>query len=584
MLEKRHSISGKIFIITALALIISNISIGVLGYNTAKKELNKQGEEILQNGVKAANHMIHIAQHSVEDGGFTLEEAEDLIKEHLVGELNSDGTRSAAQSLDLGGSSYFFILNEKGDFLAHPYLEGQNAWDFRDQSKKETLFIQESIETALNGGGYTYYDWKFPDSDEVGKKIVYNERDPEWGWIVVASSYEKDFNAGAIKILKATALRTLAFLIIAAIIMYILTNKIGKSLRDITSRADNLANLDIRDKVSDILTNRKDEVGVLGGAFQKIIDNLKGFVDHISNTSENLALSSRELSLSSEESSASMEEISRAIEDIAEGASRQAMDIENGVKHIDDLGLLVENNQEFLKELNNSTMEIEKIKDEGLEILGELVNNTENSNRATINIQNVINDTNESAGKIEIASNMIRSITEQTNILALNAAIEAARAGEAGRGFSVVAEEIRKLAEQTNGFTKEITAVVSDLLNKTKEAVNTMDNVVKASEIQSNSVEETNKKFDGIRQAIENSNNIIELINQSGTEMLQKKEAIVDIIYELSAISQENAAGAEEAAASIEEQTATMAEIANASELLSQLAKDMEENLSKFKY
>ncbi|MSU00224.1 methyl-accepting chemotaxis protein [Tissierella pigra] len=584
MLEKRHSITGKIFIITALALIISNISIGILGYNTAKRELSKQGEDILKNGLKAANNMIHIAQNSVKDGGLTLEEAENLVKENLIGKLNPDGTRDTSQTIDLGENGYFFILNEKGDLLGHPYLEGQNTWDFKDESKKEVLFVQESIETALNGGGFIYYDWKFPNSDGVGRKIVYNEKDTEWGWIICAGSYEKDFNKGATKILKATIFRAIAFLIVGDVIVYILTHKIGNSLRAITSRADDIANLDISDKVSDMLTKRKDEVGILGGAFQKIIDNLKGFVDHISHTSQDLALSSRELSLSSEQSSASIGEIARAIEDIAEGASKQAMDIENGVAHIDDLGRLVEKNQEFLKELNDSTLEIEKIKDEGLEILMELVRNTETSNKATTDIQNVIYDTNESAEKIEKASNMIRSITEQTNILALNAAIEAARAGESGRGFAVVADEIRKLAEQTNGFTKEITLVVSDLLDKTKEAVNTMDNVVEASKIQSNSVEETNEKFDGIRKAIESSNSIIELINQSGIEMLQKKEAIVDIIYELSAISQENAAGAEEAAASIEEQTATMAEIANASELLSQLAKDMEENLSRFKY
>jgi len=179
---------------------------------------------------------------------------------------------------------------------------------------------------------------------------------------------------------------------------------------------------------------------------------------------------------------------------------------------------------------------------------------------------------------------MIRSIADQTNLLALNAAIEAARAGEAGKGFAVVADEIKKLAEQSTSFTADIGKIVMNLNNETTQAVKTMEEVALISKTQSESVDETNNKFIGISKAMEGMNHVIDLINESGQEMLNKQQRIIEIITNPSAISEENAAGTEEASASVEEQTATMLEIAEASVVLERLAGNMKDAVDKFKY
>lgn len=584
MKKQRHSIKGKILTITILVLLISNITIGFLGYIIAKNQLNQKAEIILKNGVDAAMQMIHIAQHSVEDGELTLEEAQDLIKEHLIGELKSDGTRSIDNSMDLGDNGYFFIISENGDAIAHPNLEGQNLWELRDKSKKEVLLIQDSINTAKNGGGFTYYDWTLLNGEDIDSKIVYNQLDEEWGWIVIGGSYKTDFNQGANYVLKFTSVVVGIFIILVTIIIYSFSHRMGKALEAITTRADKIASLDVTEDISESLTMRKDEIGMLANSFQQIVDNLRSFARQISDASDRLALSSKELRISSDGSAAAANEVAKAIEDIAQGATHQAIDTEDAAGNISELGILVENNQDDMNILNRSTREVDILKDEGVKIVEALVRNTEASNRATIEIQNVIYSTNESAEKIENASNMIRNIADQTNLLALNAAIEAARAGESGRGFAVVAEEIRKLAEQSNGFTKDIAEIVNDLSSKTGQAVKTMEEVIKITEIQSKSVADTNEKFIGISNSIENMSNIIEHINEIGEAIMGKKDNIIDIVQNLSAIAQENAAGAEEASASVEEQTATMAEIANACEILEGLAYDMKNSISKFKY
>jgi len=177
---------------------------------------------------------------------------------------------------------------------------------------------------------------------------------------------------------------------------------------------------------------------------------------------------------------------------------------------------------------------------------------------------------------------MIRTISEQTNLLALNAAIEASRAGEAGKGFAVVADEIRKLAEQSNQFTKEISTVIGDLTGKTGQAVQTMQKVSNLVNSQSESVATTNGKFEDVAVSIEKIKTVIEDLYNLGNNMGEKKDEVINILQNLSAISEENAAGTEEAAAYLQNQTNSIYEVANSSEELAKLANKMQENVSKF--
>lgn len=203
----------------------------------------------------------------------------------------------------------------------------------------------------------------------------------------------------------------------------------------------------------------------------------------------------------------------------------QAKDTEYGTTSIGELGELIENNQGHLENLNKFVDEVSNIKDESLLILKELVATTEENNMAAKEIYTIILTTNESSGKIQNASQMIRTIAEQTNLLALNAAIEASRAGEAGKGFTVVADEIRKLAEQSNQFTKEIATVIGDLTGKTGQAVQTMQEVNNLVNSQTKSVETTNGKFEDVAVSIEKIKTVIEDLYNLGNNMGEKRRS-----------------------------------------------------------
>lgn len=584
MFKFMQTIKGKMLLITMGVLVVSNVSIGLLGYTVARDELDVKGEDILQNAVEMAVQMIDLANQQVIDGTVSLNDAQENVKEYLLGERQPDGTRPIEAPFDLGENGYIVIYSQDGDEIAHPTLEGENVWDVEDKTNSGVMLVQDSIKAANTGGGFTYYDWYYPNSEAVGTKITYNKLDPNWDWIVTAGSYENDFNAGAVSVLQYTGISVLVFLLIACIMLYLFADRIGKGLKHVTESANRLSHLDITEDIPEQLINRKDEIGLLAVSFQKTIDNLKVFVGKIDKTSSQLENSSHALNESSEQSSLAANEVAAAIEEIARGASDQAQDTEKGSKQIDALGGLVENNDSHLVELNASTQTVDNLKNESAASLHELLEATQSNMQATSDIQTIIKDTDDSAQRIGNASSMIKNIAEQTNLLALNAAIEAARAGESGKGFAVVAEEIRKLADQSNGFTKEIEEIVADLNDNTQRAVQTMKDVTDSSERQRHQVKETNEKFNGISEAIVIMANAIDTINQSGKEMIHKKEQIIEIIENLSAISEENAAGTEEASASVEEQTSTMQEIANASERLADLASEMKEAIKQFNY
>ncbi|SNS75317.1 methyl-accepting chemotaxis protein [Anaerovirgula multivorans] len=376
----------------------------------------------------------------------------------------------------------------------------------------------------------------------------------------------------------------LVTILVATIVTFIIGKKITDPIIISVNHAKKIADLDISHNIPQKIINQDDEIGSLARSLEDITESLRKFIVTIADASQQMASSSQQLTATSQQTSIAAEEVARTIEEIAKGASDQARDTEQGAGRVGEMGELIEKELHYIKELNISADEVTRLKDEGFEVLEDLVEKTEVNAKASEEIDKAIISTNNSAEKINSASQMIKNIAEQTNLLALNAAIEAARAGDAGRGFAVVAEEIRKLAEQSSSFTEEIALIIKDLTGKTENAVQRTKEVSKLSALQSESVRITKEKFQGIATSIENTKKAIELLNISGQAMDEKKGEIIDIIQSLSAIAEENAAGTQEASASVEEQAATMEEVAGSSEMLAKLAEELQESIAKFKY
>ncbi len=509
----------------------------------------------------------------------------DTVQGALIGRKDGTSLIDITDNMNYGENGFAFIIGKDGTFYAYPerdYVITQRniLKDLEENGIFKDLGAKVNKLGIGNSGNIKY-------NVEGVHNIVSLVSIPNTDWMLGLGAPRAQIVEGVDNMMGLMLIFSALLLIGGFIFSFLLGKSITKPIIHSVAVLDRISQYDLRTDANnkiDPYTKRKDEIGIMSKAVLTLQVSLRDLVEKIASSAEHIAASSEELSATSQQAVLSANEVARAILDIARGASDQASDTEKGATEIDSLGNIIEDDVKYVADLNEATSVVEVLKDEGFDILQVLVSKTEQTNHNADDIKSMISETNESAKKIETASQMILSIASQTNLLALNAAIEAARAGEAGKGFSVVADEIRKLAEQANKFTEEIIIDIEELTQKSNKAVEVMEEVSSNLKEQTDSVNLTSTKFEGIAKSLEDLERSIEHLNMSSQEMRVKKEEIVGIIENLSAISEENAAGTEEATASIEEQTASMSEIASSSESLSMLAEEMQNSITQFKF
>ena len=486
--------------------------------------------------------------------------------EHILMNANLEGVES----------SYTYIVDSEGNMLYHPNKD-------KIGKSVENVIVKGYIQDLKSGikhdTGVVEYDY----NGSIKYAACYT--DGNGRFILVVSADDDDvLKDSASLIVKVTAI-SLIIGMAAIVVVFIFIRKIVAPLSYATNAVEELAALDFRVKNEQQerrFAGLKDEVGNIMRAVLKLRGELTAVVTELKNQSGNLFEQSDSLSKSASDTMNNMKDTDRAVDEMANGATMLAQETQSASENVIEIGNMID-------KVNDNTEELAKDADN----MKELGENAENILRQLIAGQKemvthigVVNDktheANKAAGKISEVVNLITEIASQTNLLSLNASIEAARAGEAGRGFAVVAENIKQLAEQTTSSAADIQDIIHDLEQKSGETVEkteAVNNIVnKQSEDMKQTADILNQVITGITGLIDK----IDSIAVSVANMDKSKENVVDVIGNLSSVSQENAASTEETSASTTMAMETAKKIADEAVKLKDIAQELEDRMKQF--
>ncbi len=580
-IKKGRKISLKTQLIAMVVVPILLVGI-VLTVNTATT-LRENIVETEKDGLKTTAITLKSTFEGMAGNDTSYVERSSMIYQ---GDIRITGKDSIVEKIAANGNvQVSFVFGNKriltsftdadGNPLTQDGLNGNNQID-DEIYQKVVVGGEEYFDTSVELQGEEYYGYYLPLKNNEGEK---NEETV--GLIFVGRNSEEIESLITGVIFKAAVICAVLTAVAIFAALYIATN-ISKMINRVAGSLAKIADGNLVVDIDERILAKGNEIGMIGRASDRLKDSLSGIVGNIKESVDVLTLSASNLEGTSDRTNTTMIEVSKAVEEIADSAGVQAAETEKATTSAMDMGALIENVIHNVEELQSNAKAMGEAEKASTEIIGELSKSNDRTIEAVERIAEQAEYTNVSAQKIKKAVALITSIADETALLSLNASIEAARAGEAGRGFAVVASEISKLAEQSNNSATEIEKIINELLVESNKTVDIMDEVKEIVGEQEEKLNMTKAEFENVSRGIESSVGSVENISGRIVELDIAKNAIIDVIQSLSAISEENAAATEETSASVQELDSTVGSLSEAAKDLKVIAEQLDQQISVF--
>ena len=461
-------------------------------------------------------------------------------------------------------------------FTQIPSADGTTFADEAVKFEEDMAAWEASYNVKDNTG-----DWEaFHDTFSTARSSLNNMQEITEAW--AESEHKALVLEIRIKII-VISLIFAALIVILAILVLLVMHGIRSGINRITNDLEELAKGNLTISYPDDSRIGRDEIGKITMSAKKLTMKLRDVMSQSNSMSGEVTDTSTELADSASQAAQASGQVTDAVTEISKGAVSQAESVESAAGNTDDIGRNIENIPEAVSEMDRYAEEMKEACDKSMSSLDKLIRQSEEVTASVKDIGDTINSTNDSAKSISEFTQAITDIATQTNLLSLNASIEAARAGDAGRGFAVVADEIRQLADQSSDSAEKIKSIVEQLLADSASSVNVLEKLNESFSVQAEQLDSTKSNMEIMSGNVASVKDTSSSITKQVMSLNDAKNGLMEIISDLSAISEENAASTEETNASMEELNATFTIISESAGRLQTLAEELRENISYFK-